>query len=526
MKIIIIGLIVTTSLWASACGRAERNKDKYENDEVVFHYWSGSVEDASMMVVTFAQYGNVFRGEFVDPGFHDYGSIPVFGTIDDEGNVNGVSASIPSGRGIYGKLQGKITGDTFHAVWSPTPEYGGDFWEVELKKETLTPDAKQQIREHPDAFCNILFPGQVNITKMGGRVDRIVPLMPDNVHAITQQYGYSIGEWESRYISLQPGKNEGEVVFHLHLSEEGRLSLAADIEGSARWDGNRFRYNEKDYKFEVAVYNGFVVIQTISGSIALDNTDEEDNDGEVVFQADGVYPTPLDMNCYANKEYVESVGKNGNVEGDVITGVLSLPEVRSLENASAMIVDAPSIAEPYYTVKAGSDLDDHFITSHWFRVYTTPEYEIRVYDVITDTEMTLQEWRGHGGETRPVNTFTAYVKCDSRHPGYGLSLLVDDVLWIDGDDTETLNKCGIRPEDVANDYALYNESEEWLAFTTISSATFRIVHMDPDNGNVSAQPVEQVDFCKYMSETGNVGILAKVTIEGESILSVEEIYTP
>ena len=38
-------------------------------------------------------------------------------------------------------------------------------------------------------------------------------------------------------------------------------------------------------------------------------------------------------------------------------------------------------------------MDTHFATSFWFHVYTAPEYEIRIYDVVSDSEMTLAEWR-------------------------------------------------------------------------------------------------------------------------------------
>lgn len=392
-------MLVVMLPWLLACGQSAQN-DKVRTDsdngrhEIVFHYWSAEVEGAGIMVVTFAQYCGVFRGEYVDPGFLDKVSIPVFGTIDNEGNVNAVSASIPSGRGIRGTLQGKITDDTFHAVWSPTPEYGGQFWEVDLRKVPLTSEAAAQVREHPDAFCNILFPE--HIIHMDDRVDRIVPLMPENVRTIKQLYGYHIGEWESKTIQLKPGTNDGEVWFRLQLSQEGLCSLQADMEGVAPWDGNRFRYKEKGYEFEVAVYQGFVVIQTIVGSIALGDACQDEDD--VVFKADGVYPTPLNMNYYVNGAYVESAETNRTIEDEMFASIFSLPEVKAIENASVMIVDSPSVTKPYYTVKVGCNLEDHFVTSHWFYVYTTPDIEIRVYDVVTDAEMTLSEWRRTYGD--------------------------------------------------------------------------------------------------------------------------------
>jgi hypothetical protein len=59
------------------------------------------------------------------------------------------------------------------------------------------------------------------------------------------------------------------------------------ITGVARLDGNTFRYDEKGYRFEVAVYNGFITVKTIAGDL------------EGV-KADGIYPAALEMSHYVN----------------------------------------------------------------------------------------------------------------------------------------------------------------------------------------------------------------------------------
>jgi len=79
-------------------------------------------------------------------------------------------------------------------------------------------------------------------------------------------------------------------------------------------------------------------------------------------------------------------------EETITKDILSLPEMQ-FPNAAVMIVDEPTADQPYFTVKGGSDMDDHFATSFWFHVYTAPEYEIRLYDVVSDSEMTLEERR-------------------------------------------------------------------------------------------------------------------------------------
>jgi len=83
---------------------------------------------------------------------------------------------------------------------------------------------------------------------------------------------------------------------------------------------------------------------------------------------------------------------NNEVNDAITKDILSLPEMQ-FPNAAIMIVDEPTADQPFFTVKAGSNMDDHFATSFWFRVYTAPDYEIRIYDVVSDSEMTLAEWR-------------------------------------------------------------------------------------------------------------------------------------
>ena len=61
--------------------------------------------------------------------------------------------------------------------------------------------------------------------------------------------------------------------------------------------------------------------------------------------------------------------------------------------AAVMVEDHPSDSEPYYTVRGGANRADQFATSFWFHVYVDPVYEIKVYDVVSDRELSLEEWR-------------------------------------------------------------------------------------------------------------------------------------
>jgi hypothetical protein len=147
-----------------------------------------------------------------------------------------------------------------------------------------------------------------------------------------------------------------------------------------------------------------------------------------------------------------------------------------------------------------------------------------LYDVVSDSELTIDEWRGETGEI-PARTFFAYVKFDGTQPDDQLRLLIDDVLWINGDDKETLKKYGFNPDEVANDYELYNEVEVWVPVITFPETTFRISVYD-DEGIPQYREVERERFKQHLNQSENYRILAKVTVAGEYIFSVGEVYIP
>jgi hypothetical protein len=81
----------------------------------------------------------------------------------------------------------------------------------------------------------------------------------------------------------------------------------------------------------------------------------------------------------------------------ISTDIFSLPEMK-FPHASIMFIGEPSDDRPYYVVQGGSIMPTQFVGSLWFHVYTTPKYEIKVYDVATDSEMSLDEWRNSTNE--------------------------------------------------------------------------------------------------------------------------------
>ena len=242
---------ISTACQNRQTGQTEQSEQTQQVEQSQYYHWLCQQEEHQGAEVIFTRMGNVFRGEYTDPVFMN--SIPIMGIIDNEGNVTGTSAVTPEGD-ITGKLSGKITGDKFNAVWSPTPTGMeiSEYREMEMFINSLGEQKNCELLSAPE----IAFTGNL--------------------------YGYTIGEWEMKLIHVERGVNKGEVNFHIHIEESGIDEIIIDIQGVAQSNGNNFRYKEKGYEFEITAYNDFITLKTISGDL----------DG---YKADGVYPeVPID----------------------------------------------------------------------------------------------------------------------------------------------------------------------------------------------------------------------------------------
>ena len=73
---------------------------------------------------------------------------------------------------------------------------------------------------------------------------------------------------------------------------------------------------------------------------------------------------------------------------------LDLSAIPELEGMEIELVSKPSATEKYFTYKAGK-LNDHgmMLSPVWLHVYVDPVYEIRIFDVVMDGEISLSEWQ-------------------------------------------------------------------------------------------------------------------------------------
>ncbi|MCL1974233.1 MAG: hypothetical protein FWG54_05395, partial [Bacteroidetes bacterium] len=251
--------------------------------QIEHQYWVCTQDHNGGGEIALARMGNVFRGEFIDRDFQDRFSIPIMGTIDKEGNVNGVSGVI---NGQIGKLSGRIMGNTFEAVWLSTM-YG--VMNMEMKLTPITPEMEIEINKHPDSFYNTLYPECAYIDMRSREsVPRAIPFL-SATDIFAGDYGYSTGEWETRRIQIRAGEKQDLVDFTLFVEEDNGIEAAkAEIRGTAQLKENRFRYREKDHEFEVSMYNGFVVVHSLTSS--------SPNLG-------GVYPAQMEVSYYEYTDY-------------------------------------------------------------------------------------------------------------------------------------------------------------------------------------------------------------------------------
>ena len=95
--------------------------------------------------------------------------------------------------------------------------------------------------------------------------------------------------------------------------------------------------------------------------------------------------------------------QNNPIEKKIIDTIFKLKEVKQeadhVEKATKgkrhlglVIYEKPSKNDPYYWVKAWEDNCSNYVTHFDFFVYTNP-FEIKFYDTIEDTAISLKEWR-------------------------------------------------------------------------------------------------------------------------------------
>ena len=237
--------IIAIQFVTIGCNNPQGNSAQ-EEAQTQYYRWT---DEDIVTEIEIVRKGDVFYGFYICAGE----GILIMGMIDKDENLTGVS-SVTFSDEIFGTLSGKITGNKFNASWSPTP-MGMEFYNFQQLEMTQQKELTEYIKEYLDKYS----------------------FMPETPYTPVT-YGYHIGEGEARHICINKDE-KGKAKFTLRIEQSGAHNRDLTIRGTVTLDGNTFRYKEQNCEFEVNVYNGFIIVKTISGAL----------DG---IQVDGVYPAP------------------------------------------------------------------------------------------------------------------------------------------------------------------------------------------------------------------------------------------
>lgn len=128
------------------------------------------------------------------------------------------------------------------------------------------------------------------------------------------------------------------------------------------------------------------------------------NDGESNTEENGKTETLKDSSQAGGTEDLPVDSTEMQAEQKkIVDTIFNLTEVRELQNyidkqtagkrrLQIFIDDTPTTTNNYYSVKVAEDNGSNLVTHFNFFVYPSP-IKIMYFDVATDKEMTLEEWR-------------------------------------------------------------------------------------------------------------------------------------
>lgn len=124
--------------------------------------------------------------------------------------------------------------------------------------------------------------------------------------------------------------------------------------------------------------------------------------------------------------------------------------------------------------------------------------------------------------------FYAYVKLDAAANSASgqLLLLIDDVLWIDGEDEAALAQYSISEDEVYNDYVLVNDTEGWEPCVATDETVYFVQYNHDADYELDPREVNMDAFGQYLRNAYDEGILALVTLQDGYATEVREVYTP
>ena len=112
-----------------------------------------------------------------------------------------------------------------------------------------------------------------------------------------------------------------------------------------------------------------------------------------------------------------------------------------------------------------------------------------------------------------------YVKPDKAKD----TLLADEVTWVSGEDTETLARYGIDPEDITNDYAIVDADGDYKAYQVAEDAPCYVQYPGEDKIHGF---VTQEELRNYLGKNGDGKLLELILDKDDKVTFIYEPYTP
>jgi len=118
---------------------------------------------------------------------------------------------------------------------------------------------------------------------------------------------------------------------------------------------------------------------------------------------------------------------------------------------------------------------------------------------------------------------------EKKIPGYAKAdkakdtLLVDEVTWVSGGDTETLARYGIDPEDVTNDYAIVDADGDYRAYQVAEGAPCYVQYprIEKIHGFVTLDELRD-----YLGKHGDEKLMELILDKDDKVTFIYEPYTP
>ena len=103
------------------------------------------------------------------------------------------------------------------------------------------------------------------------------------------------------------------------------------------------------------------------------------------------------------------------------------------------------------------------------------------------------------------------------------TLLADEVTWVSGEDTETLARYGIDPEDITNDYAIVDADGDYKAYQVAEDAPCYVQYPGEDKIHGF---VTQEELRNYLGKNGDGKLLELILDKDDKVTFIYEPYTP